>query len=191
MNCKESILELYRISKTLIVAPKKFWKKEVNSVTLKDVNKYFAWYVIFIALSAFVGEWIAGSKYGVDYWFLFFKALRDALQYVVAIFIGCWAIKEVLAIESDKRNVIKLVVLSSFPAFITTIITNLLPGAYPLEIFSLYTFYLLYIGAPYFFKGAKEHHLRFAGVSIFIMVSSVVVSYYILWNLLKLFYTAA
>jgi hypothetical protein len=189
MNWKEPILELYNTSKTLIVSPKQFWESKVETISLKAVTQYFMLFMVLVGVSAFVGGWIAGSKYGTDYWFLLFKALRDVFQYVVSVYLGCWAIREILAIEADKKNVLKLVVLSSIPAFMTTIITNLFSGVYILELFSLYSFYLMYVGVPYFFEGAKKHHFRFAGVSILIMIVSFVASYYILWNLLKLFYT--
>lgn len=148
----------------LLVAPSKIWKELARETRSENEFHFRFLYPIFgvIALAAFIGGLWFTRDGNVE------RALKSCIISVVAVFggyiIAAYVLNELALYygkEKDMPGYRQFVGYASTMIYLLYIVISFLPYFFILWFLSLYTVYLVAMGAPVFLKIAPKYQTRF------------------------------
>ena len=167
---------LFNLVYNLIVYPGKTWV-QLSEDQNKDNEIFYKSYLNpilgFIALFSFVGVCISLGK--IDFQFALKAVLKQTLTYFVAFYCTSWGLSAILRsyfyFPVERFVLERFVGYSSIVVYLTAMFSALFPSLFFLQIFSIYTLYLVWQGAVFYFKLNEDIWVKFtifAGVLILI-----------------------
>jgi len=165
----------------VILRPKEFWNKQkIEGVSRERLLvNYFFPLVLLVAAGVFTGELISSNSLYAG--FALLKAVREIILFVLIYYLAFFLTRELIKIligEKNRQIARKLVLFSLTPMLLVSFITGLFQFLYILDILSLYSFYIFWIGINelLFIKEQKQK----------IYIFSVIIMYFILFSLLSI-----
>ena len=133
----------------VIFNPKEFWisVKNENKGTIQLLTGYFLPILIIVAIAVFLGEFFRSAHFYMGYAVL--KALREIILFVLVYLSSVFFTKELMKTFGTEKNVKAaqlLVIYSSTPFLIVSVVTGLFPFLYVLDILGIYSFYIFWTG---------------------------------------------
>ncbi|MCO6498659.1 MAG: YIP1 family protein [Chitinophagaceae bacterium] len=164
--------------KNIIVNPKSEWVVIDNeSTTTQDIlKKYVIPLAAVAAVASFIGYGLIGyntfgMKLGGINWGLYY-ALSALFGAIVGVLVSAWVIDMLAPSFGSEKNMNKSVQLTAYaytPAWVGGILAILPSIAWIGSLFSLYGFYLLYVGLAIMKKTPKAQHTSYFVVSLIVM----------------------
>jgi uncharacterized membrane protein YciS (DUF1049 family) len=158
--------------KNLIAQPAKEWK------AIAEDNNDFNFHIKSFALPLIVALSVATLLNLL----LFHKgfSMKDALLFAIidfaSNFLGMYFssliitfIAPTFSAVNDKVAAFKYIIYSSTPMYIAMLVTNLFPSLFFLNLFFLYTIYLLWLGSDILLKTPENNKLGFIIISVIIL----------------------
>jgi hypothetical protein len=144
-----SIRHIGNKAREAVLKPKDFWEDEkINPTNLKQVFVSFYLPLVLLAgIAEFAGQMLRGS--GFYLMFPVMRAMREIilflLLYIVSVFLSNLLIKA-FGGEKNLAVVRKLVIFSLIPVLLVSIVTNLFPFLYVLDVAGFYSFFIFLAG---------------------------------------------
>ena len=166
--------EIYKRLAGLILKPGETWEelslKEEKQETF--LARFIYPFIGLITLSAFLG--ILFTRKEFDFEIALKITLRTLISVAGGFFLGAYFLNEVWkSIFKQPKNAELcrfFVGYSSSLLFVLYIVTALLPEFFFLQIFVLYTVYMIWEGAVFFMKVKEEVRLKFTIIASFIVI---------------------
>ncbi len=187
MKIESLIVEIIQVSKELIISPREFWAKQKEEGVKNSVaTRVYLLTIIFTSIADFLGELFWSKSFLWSY--AIGSSLRTMVSYIVFWFIAGFLIKKLAenyGAKTEKGVISSTLAYAMLPTLIISVIVNLIPGLYPLNVLGLYSLYLFYEGVASCFNLPKENLSRYVLLAslLIILVSGVV--YTVTWSIFK------
>jgi len=134
----------------VILRPKDFWEdhKRGDCADRKFLLGYFSTFIFFVAMAAFLGEFLRSNHFYAGYALL--KSFREILLFSLTFFISVFFTNELMKTFGGKKNykvAQGLVLFSLTPLLLVSIITGLFPFLYVMDVLGFYSCYIFWLGA--------------------------------------------
>ena len=180
----EHVIELI---KDLLISPATAWRhiKELDLSKTDLFKKYLLYLAAVPAVSGFLGSSIVGQNVPFlgHYRVPFFAGLVWAILLYVFLLAGIYliaflasAISPKLTGVKNENAALKLIVFTFIPYFVLSVF-SIVPALSGLQILSLYSIYLLYIGLPVMLENSEEKSLTFTVVISLISIVVLAIVY--------------
>ena len=165
--------------KNIITNPNREW--DVIATETPDTGKIITGYVLPLAgaaaVAAFIGYGLIGISVGAFHlggmnWGVYY-AISVLVGALVSVFLGAAVIDALAPSFGSEKNMprsIQLVAYAYTPAWIGGLLAIFPPIALIGSLFSLYTFYLLYIGMPKLKKTPADKLIGYFVVSLIVLI---------------------
>ena len=170
MDFKRIILRI----KNIISKPNSEWDIIANeSDNYKAVMRDYALPLILVVS---VAKFLGLSKFGIN--LSFYSILYAAVDFVslyFGIYIAALIVKEIapsFQSNNDKNIAFKLIIYSSTPVFTASFISNLAPSLFFVNLFYIYTLYLLWTGIGPLMNTAEKNKMSFIIIIVIILFAS-------------------
>ncbi|GET33566.1 hypothetical protein PbJCM13498_24290 [Prolixibacter bellariivorans] len=175
MDFKKLASGIYERSKALILQPKEEWKViEEENVTMNLVVRNFLLPLLLVAtLASLLGRIIQKVNIGLDGNLLMADGLREFFGFLLSVYASTYLVNELVKSfggEKNLRRSANLVIYSTVPSLVVSMVTGLIPALYPLGVLGLYSFYLFYVGIPVLFDVPEQKHVGFFLTSALLMI---------------------
>lgn len=175
MDFKKLASGIYERSKALILQPKEEWKTILDeNVTMNLVVQNFLLPLLILStVASLLGRIIQKVNIGLDGSLLLADGLRDFFGFLLSVYASTYLVNELVKSfggEKNLRRTANLVIYSTAPSLIVSMVTGLIPALYPLGILGLYSFYLFYVGIPVLFDIPEQKHIGFFLTSVLLMI---------------------
>ena len=193
MDLKKLASVIFERSKALILQPKEEWKTILDeNVTMNlVVRNYLLPLLLMSTLASLVGRIIQKVNIGLDGSLLLADGLREFFGFLLAVYASTYLVNELIKSfggEKNLRRSANLVIYSTTPSLIVSMVTGLIPALYPLGVLGLYSFYLFFVGIPILFDDIPEQkHIGFFLTSVLLMIIVFVFIRYFLTTFLMAF----
>lgn len=171
--------------------PKETWEYvDINKYSTKNILTDFLIPIVIIGCSLkLIGRFTNFEDYSA------INAILTCASFILIsfsiIYISTWVINELLPKFKINKNftvIFTLISFSSFPAIISSALSNLHPNLSFLNILSVYSVILFWIGASKLLQISKEHIIGFVLISLIIIVSvSLIISFLIMSVFISIF----
>lgn len=172
--------------KNIISKPDSEWNSIANEKgDFKQVlNNYALPLILLVSVARFLGL----SKFGINLSFYsILYAGVDFLSLYFGIYLAALIIKEIapsFQSHNDKTIAFKIIVYSSTPIFVASFISNLAPSLFFVNLFYIYTLYLLWTGIGPLMNTAERNKMSFIIIIVIVLFASTVAIDKILTSLL-------
>lgn len=162
--------------KNIIIQSEKEW------LVIRDDGKSFNFHIKNFALPLIITLSLATfiNMILLQHGFLFRDAILFALINFASSYIGMYVsallinfLASSFASIQDRDISFKLIIYSSTPIYLASIVTNLLPSLFFLTIFYLYSIYLLWLGLSALLKTPEKNKLGFTIIIVVILFGSI------------------
>jgi hypothetical protein len=175
MDFKKLASGIYERSKALILQPKEEWKTIVEeNIHMNLVVRDFLLPLLLIStLASLLGRIIQKVNIGLDWNLLMADGLREFFGFLLSVYASTYLINELIKSfggEKNLRRSANLVIYSTVPSLVVSMITGLVPALYPLGVLGLYSFYLFYVGIPVVLDIPEQKHIGFFLTSALLMI---------------------
>jgi hypothetical protein len=135
--------------KALILRPASFWKSEriEPTGTQQLITGYFLPLVLMAGFAEFAGQLLKGS--GFYLMFPLMRAMREVLLFLLVFVFSVFLSNQLVKTFGGKKDlpaIRRLVIFSLMPVLLISIVTNLFPFLYVLEILGFYSFFIFMSG---------------------------------------------
>lgn len=135
--------------KEVILNPRDFWvsKKDQDESQAKLLAGYFLPVLLVVAVVVFLGEFFRSPHFYMGYAVL--KAVREVLLFVLEYYLAVFFATQLMKTFGSEKNIVvarKLIVYSSTPLLLVSMVTGLFPFLYVLDILGLYSCYIFWVG---------------------------------------------
>lgn len=150
--------------KNLILKPAVFWRSEKlqpNGIHQMFIG-HFLPLVLLAGAAEFTGQLIKGSGFWLMYPFMLFvrEIILFVLMYVFSVFITNQLIKP-FGGAMNLTAVRKLVAYSMVPLILVSIVTNLFPFLYVIDILAFYSFFVFFMGVEEMLEFPENKRVRY------------------------------
>ncbi|MDD5593543.1 MAG: Yip1 family protein [Candidatus Margulisbacteria bacterium] len=175
--------EIFERARAMIIRPKATWEKikgETNTVQDLFIN-YAAPLALIPAVATLIGLSLVGVRMpsGVFARAPFAEALTGGILgyvfHLLGLLAGAWAVNFLAPYFNSKVDfmaAVKLVVYSMTPVWLLGVLSAL-PGLGIVQIFGLYSIYLLYTGLPVLLDTPKEKALWY---TVLVIIAAIIIS---------------
>jgi len=176
MDFKKLASGIYERSKALILQPKDEWKNILEeNVTMNLVVRNFLLPLLLLStVASLLGRIIQKVNIGLDGNLLMADGLREFFGFLLSVYASTYLVNELVKSFGGAKNLRRsanLVIYSSAPSLIISMVTGLIPALYPLGVLGLYSFYLFYVGIPVLFEDIPEQkHVGFFITSVLLII---------------------
>ncbi|GET21375.1 Yip1 family protein [Prolixibacter denitrificans] len=176
MDFKKLASGIYERSKALILQPKDEWKNILEeNVTMNLVVRNFLLPLLLLStVASLLGRIIQKVNIGLDGNLLMADGLREFFGFLLSVYASTYLVNELVKSFGGTKNLRRsanLVIYSSAPSLIISMVTGLIPALYPLGVLGLYSFYIFYVGIPVLFEDIPEQkHIGFFITSVLLMI---------------------
>lgn len=176
MDFKKLASGIYERSKALILQPKDEWKNILEeNVTMNLVVRNFLLPLLLLStVASLLGRIIQKVNIGLDGNLLMADGLREFFGFLLSVYASTYLVNELVKSFGGAKNLRRsanLVIYSSAPTLIISMVTGLIPALYPLGVLGLYSFYIFYVGIPVLFEDIPEQkHIGFFITSVLLMI---------------------
>ncbi len=162
---------LHRV-KNMIIAPSAEWEKiAAEDTDHVDIVKNFVLPIVVIsAIAKFLGLFLFSGT------FLFVHSLVQSVSHFISVFAGFYLtslfvlqVAPSFAPQIDKNTSFKYIAYSLIPYFASTILSNLFQSLLFLQLFYLYSIFLLWQGLDSLLKTPDSKKLGFIAVVILVL----------------------
>lgn len=153
----------------IVSQPAKAWEQLKNKEEKKDefLSRFIYPLIGILTVAAFLGIFVTRKEFDIEI------ALKASILTLVAsfggFFLSVYILNEIWAglfkREKDNKLWQRFVGYSSVLMFSLNIVLELIPELFFLPIFSLYTFYIVWEGAPIYMEVEDEDRLKFTVIS--------------------------
>ena len=171
--------------------PKETWEYiDINKYSTKNIFIDFLMPLVIIGSSfKLIGRFTNFEDYSA------INAILTCISFILIslsiIYISSWIINELLPkFKSDKNFILVFVLISfsSFPAIISSALSSLHPNLSFLNILSVYSIVLFWVGVNQLLQIPKEHIIGFVLISLIIIISvSLIISFFIMSVFISIF----
>lgn len=176
MDFKKLTSGIFERSKALILQPKDEWRNILEeNVTMNLVVRNFLLPLLLLStIASLLGRIIQKVNIGLDGSLLLADGLREFFGFLLSVYASTYLVNELVKSFGGVKNLRRsanLVIYSSAPSLIISMVTGLIPALYPLGVLGLYSFYLFYVGIPVLFEDMPEQkHIGFFITSVLLMI---------------------
>ncbi|GET23914.1 Yip1 family protein [Prolixibacter sp. NT017] len=176
MDFKKLVSGIYERSKALILQPKDEWKNILEeNVTMNLVVRNFLLPLLLLStVASLLGRIIQKVNIGLDGNLLMADGLREFFGFLLSVYASTYLVNELVKSFGGAKNLRRsanLIIYSSAPTLIISMVTGLIPALYPLGVLGLYSFYIFYVGIPVLFEDIPEQkHIGFFITSVLLMI---------------------
>lgn len=175
MDLKKLAIAVFERSRALILHPKEEWGRilEENLSMNLGVRNFLLPLLLIATLASLLGHIIQKASIGVDGTLLLADGLRQFFGFLLSVYASIYLVNELLKSfggEKNLRRSANLVVYSTAPSLIISVVTGLIPALYPLGVLGLYSFYLVYVGIPVLLDIPEQKHIGFFLTSVLLMI---------------------
>lgn len=185
-------MELNKVITGFLINPKKIWT-DINSENLESriISSRFLFPVIVLsAIFKLVGRFVNLKDFSIINSFVSFIAfifISFAIIYLSSIIINFLLPK--FEIKKDLNTVFKLISYSSFPAILANGISDLHPALSFLNLISIYSVILFWIGSGVLLNLKQEKSTGFVLISLIIVsVNLFIISFIVMTIFLSIFF---
>lgn len=170
---------IFNRSKNLIIDPNKEWEVIQNEFKTKDelIRGYLIPYILAIAIASVIGNLLFDPKLAfISVGYLVATALISVVISFVSVYLSVLVFNELAKYYSEsfsKEKIYTLVIYSFTAFFLATIISNLFPVSgvkVLLNLFGLYSFYLLWTGAEKLIGITEDKKVAYVLIGAIIVV---------------------
>ncbi len=134
----------------VILRPKDFWEdhKRGDCADRRFLVGYFSTFLFFVALAAFLGEFLRSNHFYAGYALL--KSFREIILFTLTFFSSFFFANELMKTFGGKKNyrvAQGLVLFSMTPLLLVSIVTGLFPFLYVIDVLGFYSCYIFWLGA--------------------------------------------
>lgn len=167
-------------TKGMIINPVKEWDNIIAENNDKNtIIKEFALpLIILVAIATLIGGLSSPRLFAPSVSYSVANAIISLIVSLGAIYIASYVINELsvsFGAEKNLENAFKLVIYSSTPAYLASIVANLHWTLGFVNIFALYSIYLFWLGASQVIKISEEKKIGYVIVSFLILLISYLV----------------
>jgi hypothetical protein len=139
--------KIFRLTGELLFQPVNFWKNQKDDVRQNLFSGYYLPFVLLVALAAFAGELLRGSRFYLTFPLMAAgrKIVLFLLMYVLAVFFTGELMRSFGGVK-NRKSAQKLIVFSMAPVLLVSALTSLFPFLYVINILGLYALYLFWTG---------------------------------------------
>jgi hypothetical protein len=164
-----SIRHIGNKTREAILKPKDFWENEkLNPSNLKQMFAgLFLPLVLLTGIAEFVGQLLRGS--GFYLMFPLMRAMREIILFFLLYIISVFLSNQLLKAFGGERNLAlirKLVVFSLIPVLLVSIVTNLFPFLYVLDVAGFYSFFIFLAGVEEMFVFPERRRNRYILITL-------------------------
>ncbi|MDA3880983.1 MAG: Yip1 family protein [Prolixibacteraceae bacterium] len=140
----------------LLLHPERFWK-DYKSDKEKPHGLFSCFLIpglVLVFLLVFIGEILFNSVYGILYFDIFIKALREVLILVSVFFVShavIYHLSLMFALPMQKDNSRTITAYTMTPLILVSMLTGLFPFFDFFDFFSIYSLFLAYMAVHYLF----------------------------------------
>jgi len=135
-----------------------------------------------IVLSSFIGGWLISRDGSIEF------GVKNAISEIFTLFIGFYAssfflneyIKNLTDVEKSLKQTQIFVAYSSSLVYLVDIMVSLVNDLFFLWLFSLYTFYIVYVGAEIYYKIIPERKTNFMIIASLLILGLPIIAKYLL-----------
>lgn len=155
------------------------WKSIASKKTSKHIDFLIPLWTL-IVISSFLGKWLISRNGSLE------LGIKTGISEIFILFIGFYAssfllneyIKRLTDVDENLKKTQVFVAYSSSLIYLVDIIVSLANDLFFLWLFTLYTFYIVYIGAEIFYKIIPERKTNFMiTASLLILGMPLIVKY--------------
>lgn len=164
--------------KEVILNPKDFWvkKKELEENQTELLTEYFLPVLLVVSLVVFLGEFFRSTHFYMGYAVL--KGVREVVLFILEYFLAVFFTTELMKTFGIEKNIViarRLVVYSFTPILLISMVTGLFPFLYVLDILSLYSCYIFWVGVQelLFFPDQKQNSYAIITIVVNFFVFSI------------------
>lgn len=155
--------------KKVILNPKDFWvaKREQQESYTELLAGYFIPVLLVMSMVVFLGEFFRSTHFYMVYAVL--KGVREMILFVLLYLIAVFFTTELMKTFGIGKNIAvarRLVVYSSTPLLMVSMVTGLFPFLYVLDILGLYSFYIFWIGVQELLVFPDQKQNSYATITI-------------------------
>jgi len=161
--------------KNIIINPVGEWNVIANEKDdyKKVINSFAVPVIIIISFAKFLGL----AKYGINLSFAsVLLGIINFVSYYFGIYLTSLITKEIAPTflsANNKTIVFKVIVYSSIPIFVASFISNLAPSLFFVNLFFVYTLYLLWTGISPLMNTPEKHKMSLIIIIIVILFASI------------------
>lgn len=176
MDFKKLASGIYERSRALILQPREEWTSilEENVTMTLVVRNFLLPLLLMSTLASLLGRMIQKVNIGLDGSLLLADGLREFFGFLLSVYACTYLVNELIKSFGGTKNLRRsanLVIYSSVPSLVISMVTGLIPALYPLGVLGLYSFYLFYVGIPVLFEDIPEQkHIGFFITSVLLMI---------------------
>lgn len=158
--------------KNIVVQPAKEWKtigEDKNDYNF-HVKQFALPLIIALSAASLINLGLLQKGFSVKDAFLF--AIIDFASYFLGMYFSSLIISYIaptFQAVNDKTTAFKFIIYASTPMYLASLVTNLVPSLFFLNIFYLYTIYLLWLGSDLLLKTPEKNKLGFVIVTMLIL----------------------
>lgn len=158
--------------KNIVVQPEKEWKaiaEDKNSYNF-HIKSFALPLIIALSAATLINLVLLQKGFSVKDALLF--ALIDFASYYLSMYFSSLIISLIaptFMASSDKSSAFKFIIYASTPLYLSLLVTNLLPSLFFLNVFYLYTIYLLWLGSDIVLKTPEKNKLGFIIITVLIL----------------------
>jgi len=177
----------------IIAHPKEEWKK-IKDEDLSIFHLFRDFLLPLIAISvvtSMIGESLRMSEVGFDSQVLLIEGMREFLSLTISFTISILIVNELIKTYGGVKNIniaANLVIFSSVPIILVSILLGLSSSLYIFGLFSLFVFYILFHGTPVMLDLPEERQSNFSILSAMTILIIYLLVSFIISTAFKTFY---
>jgi hypothetical protein len=179
------IKEIFNRCIEIIAHPKEEWKRiKDEDLSLFQLFRDFLFPLITVSIiTSMIGGMLRMSGVGFNSQVLLIEGLQEFLSLTISVSISILIVNEMMKTYGGVKNIniaANLVIYSSVPIFLVSILLGLSTWLYIIGLFSLFVFYIFYQGTPVMLDLPEERQSNFSILSamsiliIYLLVSFIV-----------------
>jgi hypothetical protein len=160
--------------KNIIISPKTEWDA-INNEKIENnsmVINYILPFVLLIAITTLIGGFLSPRIFGFSISYSLIHAVISLIVGIGSVYLSAYIINELatsFGTEKNLNNAFKLVVYSSTPALLASIVANLHWSLGFLNLFGLYSIYLFWLGIEQVMKTPEDKKIGYVIISFLIL----------------------
>ncbi len=156
--------------KGILIRPASFWKAEriEPTGTPQLYSGYFFPLLLMAGAAEFTGQLLKGSGFFLMYPLM--RGMREIILFLLVYLVGVFLSNQLIKAFSGRKDLFavrRLVAFSLVPMLLVSIVTNLFPFLYVLEILGFYSFFVFMAGADELLDFPENKKGRYILVTLF------------------------
>jgi hypothetical protein len=147
-----------------------FWQREKVAPT--GSRYLIAWYFFPLVLLAGVAEFMGKMLWSSGFYLLYplLRSLREIILYLLLYLISVFISNQLIKAFGGKKNlpaIKRIIAFSLAPVILVSILTNLFPFLYVLDILGFYSFFIFLSGVETMLEFPGRKHIKYILITLF------------------------